>query len=247
MSATTYRNNINRINYQIADLLKKQAAERKKEVDLNSKINELSKRMVSSSNLSTMQSYQRQIDVKSKEMVRAQEKVADFHKKVTEKQKELSRNQGQLTKALETQNKKKQTEELKFLREKERINKAELSNLRSYNSELARQQNIFSDYSVSEENLASGDEEEYSLSELNELHQRIDSVLEKLDKLGLGQELIYNEIDDLKSKSKKVTKKDLKMMLIGKIVSFGAGNIGTDTAAQIFEEITKVDLTKLVQ
>ena len=70
-------------------------------------------------------------------------------------------------------------------------------------------------------------------------------MLEKLEKLGYGQEIIFDEIEELKSKSKKISKKDLKMMLIGKIVSFGMGKIDTDLAAQIFEEITSVDLTKL--
>ena len=37
------------------------------------------------------------------------------------------------------------------------------------------------------------------------------------------------------------------MMLIGKIISFGAGKIDTELAAEIFEEITKVDLTKLIE
>ena len=247
MSVTNYRNNINRINGQIADLLKKQASEKKKEVDITSKINDLSRRIISSNSQSTKQSYQRQIDTKSKELIRANEKVADYHKKITNKQKELSRNQNQLTKALETENKKKQREDLNFLREKERINRSELSNLRSYNFELQKQQQIFTDYSVSEENLISGEDEEFSLNELNELHKRIDSVLKKLEKLGLGQEIIFNEIDELKTKSKKISKKDLKMMLVGKIVSFGAGKIDTDLAASIFEEITKVDLTKLLQ
>ena len=247
MSVTNYRNNINRINGQIADLLKKQTSEKKKEIDITSKINDLSRRITQSTNQSTIQSYQRQIDSKSKELIRASEKVADYHKKITDKQKELSRNQDQLTKALDAENKKKQREDLNFLREKERINRSELTNLRSYNSELQRQQQIFTDYSVPEENLASGEEEEFSLKELSELHDRIDSVLDKLEKLGLGQEIIFNEIDELKNKSKKISKKDLKMMLIGKIVSFGAGKINTDLAANIFEEITKVDLTKMIQ
>lgn len=42
-ATTTYRNNVNRIDAQIVDLLKKQAIEKKKEVDLNSKINDLTK------------------------------------------------------------------------------------------------------------------------------------------------------------------------------------------------------------
>jgi hypothetical protein len=49
------------------------------------------------------------------------------------------------------------------------------------------------------------------------------------------------------SKSKKITKKDLKMMLIGKIVSFGVGTVDTETASQIFETITGIHLTKYIE
>lgn len=67
-----------------------------------------------------------------------------------------------------------------------------------------------------------------------------------MEKLGFGQEIIFDEIEELKTKSKKITKKDLKMMLIGKLVSFGVGKVDTETASQIFETITDVDLTKYI-
>ena len=246
MSVSSYKNKVSQLNSQIADLMKKQTVERKKEVDLNSKINDLSKRMLSAKSISTAQSYQRQIDSKSKELIRVSTKVADFEKKLADKRKELSRNQDYLTKALDNEAKKRQNQELNFLKEKERINRSELSNIRSINNEIQRKQNIFQDYQVSESELTENDVE-FSLKELTELHQRIDSVLERLDKLGFGQEIIFEEIEELKRKSKKISKKDLKMMLIGKIVSFGMGKIDTDLAAQIFEEITNVDLTKLIE
>ena len=246
MSVSNYRNKVSQLNSQIADLMKKQVAERKKEVDLNSKINDLSKRAFSSKNLSTVQSYQRQIDSKSKELIRVSAKVADFEKKLADKRKELSRNQDYLTKAVDNETKKRQSQELNFLKEKERINRSELSNIRNLNSEIQRQQNIFDNYQVPESELTD-DDVEYSLKELTELHDRINSVLEKLEKLGFGQEIIFEEIEQLKGKSKKISKKDLKMMLIGKIVSFGMGKIDTELAAQIFEEITNVDLTKLIE
>ena len=246
MSVSSYRNKVSQLNSQIADLMKKQVAERKKEVDLNSKINGLSKRAFSSKNLSTVQSYQRQIDSKSKELIRVSAKVADFEKKLADKRKELSRNQDYLTKAVDNESKKRQSQELSFLKEKERINRSELSNIRNLNSEIQRQQNIFDNYQVPESELTD-DDVDYSLKELTELHDRINSVLEKLEKLGFGQEIIFEEIEQLKGKSKKISKKDLKMMLIGKIVSFGMGKIDTELAAQIFEEITNVDLTKLIE
>jgi chromosome segregation ATPase len=246
MSVSSYRNKVSQINSQIADLMKKQVAERKKEVDLSSKINDLSKRAFSSKNLSTIQSYQRQIDSKSKELIRISTKVADFEKKLADKRKELSRNQDYLTKAVDSETKKRQSQELNFLKEKERINRSELGNIRNLNSEIQRQQNIFENYQVPESQLTD-DDVDYSLKELTELHERINSVLEKLEKLGYGQEIIFDEIEQLKGKSKKISKKDLKMMLIGKIVSFGMGKIDTELAAQIFEEITNVDLTKLIE
>ncbi|WP_339714522.1 hypothetical protein [uncultured Kriegella sp.] len=244
MSVSSYQNKVNQTNSHIADLMKRQVTERKKEVDLNSKINDLSKKAFSLKNLATFQSYQRQIDTKSKELIRVSAKVADFEKKLADKRKELSRNQDSLTKAIDTATKKRQSKELNFLKEKEKINRSELSNIRNLNSEILRQQNIFENYQVPE-NLLTDDDVDYSLKELTELHDRINSVLEKLEKLGYGQEIIFDEIEELKSKSKKISKKDLKMMLIGKIVSFGMGKIDTDLAAQIFEEITSVDLTKL--
>ncbi|WP_254884100.1 hypothetical protein [Aquimarina sp. TRL1] len=246
MSVSSYRNKVSQLNSQIADLMKKQTAERKKEVDLNYKINDLTKRMLSTKSFSTAQSYQRQIDSKSKELIRVNTKVADFEKKLADKRKELSRNQDSLTKALDNETKKRQNQELNFLKEKERINRSELSNIRNINHEIQKQQSIFQDYQIPESELTDNDIE-YSLKELTELHQRIDSVLERLDKLGFGQEIIFEEIEELKGKSKKISKKDLKMMLIGKIVSFGMGKIDTELAAQIFEEITNVDLTKLIE
>jgi iron-sulfur cluster repair protein YtfE (RIC family) len=246
MSTTTYRNNVNRINGQIADLKKKQTAERKKEVDLTTKINELNRRVATSSSSSTIQSYQRQIDSKSKESIRASEKVADFHKKITDKNKELTRNQDYLTKELEKETKKRQSSELSFLKEKERLNRSELNNIRNINSELDKQQTVFQNYTAEENDLSSGNDEDYSLKELIDLHSRIDDVLSKLEKLGFGQEIIFDEIEELKSKSKKISKKDLKMILIGKLVSFGGGKIDSDTASQIFETITEINLTKYI-
>lgn len=245
MSSTTYRNNINRINGQIADLKKKQTAERKKEVDLTSKINDLTRKITTSKSTSTIQSYHRQIDSKSKDLIRASGKVADYHKKITDKNKELTRNQTSLTREIDKETKKRQTTELNFLKEKERLNRSELSNIQNVNSELNKQQLIFQDYSIPENKL-SGNDEDYSLNELNDLHLRIDNVLAKLEKLGFGQEIIFDEIEELKSKSKKITKKDLKMMLIGKIVSFGAGKVDSETASEIFETITQINLTKYI-
>lgn len=62
----------------------------------------------------------------------------------------------------------------------------------------------------------------------------------------MGQEIIFDEIEGLKGKSKKISKKDLKLILIGQLVSFGSGVIDTETASQIFEQLTDVHLSNLI-
>ena len=186
MSVSTYQNNINRLNQQIADLLKKQNAERKKQVDLNVKISDLSKRMLSSSSLSTAQSYQRQVQSKEKELVNIEKKISDFEKQLASKRKELSQNQENLRKALEQEDKNVGSTEKAHLREKETFNRQELTHVRSLNNELERQQNLFSSFSnVSESSL--GNDTDYNLKELIDLNERIDTVLDTLEQLGLGR------------------------------------------------------------
>jgi hypothetical protein len=245
MSVTTYRNNITRLQGQIADLKNKEASERKKEVDLISKINDLTKRLTTSKSSSTTQSLQRQIDSKLKDQVRIQSKFADYQKQAANKQKEIDRNQNSLTKAIDQETKKRQNAELNFLRTKESYNRNELNNIQRLNSELEKQQFIFQNHPVSVEDIAK-DDEEFNMNELLELHSKIDDVLKRLEKLGLGQEIIFEEIEGLKTKSKKISKKDLKLILIGQLVSFGSGVIDTETASQIFEQLTDVQLSNLI-
>ncbi|MDM8162211.1 hypothetical protein QUH73_20525 [Labilibaculum sp. K2S] len=246
MSVSSYQNNINRLNQQIADLLKKQNAERKKQVDLSGKISDLSKKMLSTSSLSTAQSYQRQAQTKEKELVRVESKIGDSEKQLATKRKELFRNQENLKKALEQDDKKRRNTEKAHLREKESFNRQELNHVRSLNTELERQQNLFSSFSnVSSSSL--GNDTDYSLKELIELNERIDNVLSKLEKLGMGQEILFEEIENLKEKGKKISKKDLGLILIGQLVSFGAGKIDSETIKFVFENITGIDLTKMIQ
>lgn len=130
MSVNTYRNNITRIQGQIADIKKKEASERKKEINLISKINDLSKRITKSRSALTSQSIQRQIDSKFKEKVRAQTKIADYQKQITNKQKQIDQNQNSLTRALDQEAKKRQNTELNFFKSKESYNRNELNSIK---------------------------------------------------------------------------------------------------------------------
>ena len=246
MSVSMYQNNINRLNQQIADLMKKQNAERKKQVDLSGKISDLSKRMLSTSSLSSAQSYQRQAQTKEKELVRIENKISDFERQLATKRKELSRNQENLKKAIDQEDKKRRDTEKAHLREKESFNRQELNHVRFLNTELEKQQSLFSSFStVTDSSL--GTDEDYSLKELIELNERIDKVLNELDKLGMGQEILFEEIEKLKEKGKRISKKDLGLMLIGQLVSFGAGKVDSETIKFVFENITGIDLTKMIK
>jgi len=53
------------------------------------------------------------------------------------------------------------------------------------------------------------------------LNKKIDAALSQLEKLGLGQEVIFEEIEELKEKGKQIGLKDIKTLLLGKIVAYG--------------------------
>src|SRR5690606_39583963 len=66
---------------------------------------------------------------------------------------------------------------------------------RQLNSELAYQQTLFEDYAVPQGEQAAQDEE-FSLDDLVKLHERIDSILEQLTRLGFGQEIIFDRSEE---------------------------------------------------
>lgn len=64
------------------------------------------------------------------------------------------------------------------------------------------------------------DEDKFSLEEQVELHQKINKIVEELEKIGIGQEIIFNEIDDLKEHLN-LGKKNWLKFLKGTIVTLG--------------------------
>tara|TARA_R110002020_G_scaffold315266_2_gene530425 strand:+ start:741 stop:1643 length:903 start_codon:yes stop_codon:yes gene_type:complete len=70
------------------------------------------------------------------------------------------------------------------------------------------------------------------------IDDKIDEVLKKLAKLGYGQEIIFNEIDELREDSKKLSKKSFAQLVKGKVVDLALSNIiNPDTAKYIYETI----------
>lgn len=73
----------------------------------------------------------------------------------------------------------------------------------------------------------------------NELDQKIDTILEQLIKLGYGQEIIFNEIDELRTLQHKLSKKSWSQLLKGKLVDLALDKLITvDIAKSVYEYLT---------
>lgn len=74
----------------------------------------------------------------------------------------------------------------------------------------------------------------------DELNEKIDEIKEELRKLGIGQEILYEELDDLKELYPQLNKKNWGQILKGKLIDLGIAQIiNKETMAEIFKELTK--------
>lgn len=73
----------------------------------------------------------------------------------------------------------------------------------------------------------------------NELDQKIDAIIEQLIKLGYGQEIIFNEIDELRTLQYKLSKKSWSQLLKGKLIDLALDKLITiDIAKSVYEYLT---------
>ena len=68
---------------------------------------------------------------------------------------------------------------------------------------------------------SSSEEIMFTSEELKKINLRIESILETIEKLDVGHEIIYDEIESLRADAQKLSKKDFKSMAIGKLLSLG--------------------------
>jgi hypothetical protein len=81
----------------------------------------------------------------------------------------------------------------------------------------------------------------------SEINSKIDSVLSKLDDLGYGQEIIFNEIEELRNLSKKLSKKTWSQLVKGKMVDLVISEvINKNVATYIYEALVE-DKFKLLK
>jgi len=72
-----------------------------------------------------------------------------------------------------------------------------------------------------------------------EINSRVDEIIEHLSKLGLGQEIIFNEIQELKELYTTLNKKNWGQVVKGKIVDLALSKlIENDTLSYIYEKLT---------
>jgi hypothetical protein len=72
-----------------------------------------------------------------------------------------------------------------------------------------------------------------------ELDKKIEEIKNELRKLGLGQEIIFNELEELKEFYKKTDKKNWGQLLKGKLVDLGLSKlVDNDTISYIYKELT---------
>lgn len=91
---------------------------------------------------------------------------------------------------------------------------------------------------------AIGENAKFSSEELKDVYSKIDTILEELNKLGLGQQIIFEEIESMKGNATKLSKKDFKMLFLGKIVGTGFVELLRNDTVQSFFE---VELPKLLK
>lgn len=97
---------------------------------------------------------------------------------------------------------------------------------------------------VSKNNLSS---EYFTVQEKAQQTSKIDEVLAKLNELQLGQEIIYNDIEELKNLPN-LKKKNFNEVVKGKIVDWGLKKVlDPQTLKWIFNKITDEDLPKLLE
>lgn len=91
-----------------------------------------------------------------------------------------------------------------------------------------------------EKRINSSTEYEKINSSLEELNKKIDSVIEDLKMKGYGQEILFEELEDLKEQAPKLNQKQFGQLLKGKLIDLGLSQvINMDVVNHIYKEFTE--------
>lgn len=97
------------------------------------------------------------------------------------------------------------------------------------------------------ESEAISDLDYFSIDAQDEISNKIDEIESQIAKLGIGQEVVFNEIHDVKKLAKKLTKKNWKEIIKGKFLDLALEKIiSVDFAKNVIEFLTG-DIIKLLK
>lgn len=76
-----------------------------------------------------------------------------------------------------------------------------------------------------------------------QMDKRIDEIMERLNSLGLGQEILFDELQDLRETYVKLSKKSWGQLVKGKLVDLSLAKIiDNDTISYVYEKLTNHEL-----
>lgn len=88
----------------------------------------------------------------------------------------------------------------------------------------------------------------FSNEELKNLNLKIDAIIEYLEKLDLGHEVIFEEIESLRNDAQKLSKKDFKSMALGKLFNLGIDGLLSQTnISEILKNLIGSDFNKYLK
>ncbi|MFC6098360.1 hypothetical protein ACFPVY_17060 [Flavobacterium qiangtangense] len=80
----------------------------------------------------------------------------------------------------------------------------------------------------------------------NEINHKIDEIIQELNKLGLGQEIIFDELSEMKDLYERLDKKNWGQLLKGKLIDLGLSQaVSIEVLNLIYKELTK-EVLKLI-
>ena len=82
----------------------------------------------------------------------------------------------------------------------------------------------------------------FSKKEIKETEDRIDEIIEKLAYLSMGQEIIYDELQDLKEQLNVLSKKNWIQLLKGKLIDLSVIKVAEESIKLIYKGITGEDI-----
>lgn len=259
-SSEQARKDLDRANTAVVSAEKDLYSREEKANKIEAAILKLQQQAMKASSASSASSYTRQAQTKQRELERARRDVNSYRQRLLDKQKIVTQKYGVLERALKEEQKKAQREQEKITKQDKKYREEQSKHFKAQEASLSRQvsqrrsltaevQRTNASFSA---RVAASDWEadrkaptsEYELNELQRVSERIDNVLGELNKLGLGQSILFDEIEEMKDKSRKLSRKDFKMILLGKLMAFGSAATGleADDIGKIWQDITEMPL-----